>query len=54
MAYTAPQVTTEPRMAFFWSLMGKLPSSTMAGTHSKPKYGVMRNAQPMIQPTPKP
>lgn len=41
-------------MALLWLLIGKVPSSTIAGTVSKPKYGVMRNAQPMIQPMPVP
>ena len=45
-----PQVRTEPQIAFFVFEIGKSPSSTICGTVSKPKYGVIRSAIPIIQP----
>ena len=41
---------TEPQMAFLAFEVGKSPSSTIWGTVSKPKYGVISRAMPMIQP----
>ena len=37
-------------MAFLAFEVGKSPSSTIWGTVSKPKYGVISRAMPMIQP----
>ena len=39
--YTIPQETMEPRMALLESLIGKSPSSTICGTVSNPKNGVI-------------
>ena len=47
--YTTPQETMEPRMALLESLIGKSPSSTICGTVSNPKNGVIKRAIPMIQ-----
>ena len=46
----APQVKIEPQIAAFEFLIGKSPSSTICGTVSNPKYGVINNAIPMIHP----
>ena len=40
----------EPQIAFLEFLIGKSPSSTIWGTVSNPKYGVIKRAIPMIQP----
>ena len=40
----------EPQIAFLELLIGKSPSSTIWGTVSNPKYGVIRSAMPMTHP----